>query len=463
MRLRARTVGQRMLSQVDGLSQLAVMRCLRTAVRIKQSQQLDAERTHETDIASTGQTETRRSMPKRPAAAMEAAPAGPVPLRSRPAAAMAAVVGAAVAQGAAVRRRLRGKQPAADYLDRPHAEPAAPVDDGPRGRKPSKNCKGQSNGTSCKFAADGSGAPARGHHDGRCAFCDPAAMTKAMGKAHGRKMVLRSLKVWRQRAPHIFEEAFTESTLAGLAPEVVQRLRNEAEEPSYEETLARRASVLAEPTPREDQQYKEAVAQDRAYAQKKFFPKRKRAVRHAGYEWSNPMPEEVREKVQDLLPNDTGLPAASVSPASTSLEHWCKKLSWGVCKFCASVQPNHLKETALQSTSTESLVRCKNCAKAEPKQAWIPQPNDVPEPLRGLTRQELEALRPLDIDCGPAWKAEFGYYFHSAMVRFSWAETDVEDKINALERRSRKRTKKAGRRKENQGCNANIDRHKLCD
>ena len=411
-------------------------------------------------------------MPKRPAAAMEAAPAGPLLLRRRPAVAagLAAAVGAAALGGAAVRRRLRGKRPAEDDMDLPHA---APLEEeplqrlgqaarGPRGRYPGENCKGQANGRPCNFAADGSGAPAYGTHSGRCCFCEPAAMAKAMSNANGRKIVVRSLKAWRQRAARIFEEAFLESTLASLAPEAQQRLRNEAEEPDYAEALARRASVLAGRTPQESQDYKEGLAQDRAYVQKKFFPNRKRAVRHAGYEWTNPMPEEFREKVQDLLPNDTGLPAASLSAASKSLEQWCKKMSWGLCKHCASVQPNHLKESVLQKPGVESLVRCKNCAKPEAKRAWIPQPEEVPGPLQGLTRQEIEALRPLDVDCGPAWKAEFGYYFHSAMIRFAWAETDVEDKIKALERRSRKRTQKARGEKIVRSSSATPGFHMFC-
>ena len=381
-------------------------------------------------------------MAKRPAAAMEAAVA----------------VGAAVLQGAAVRRRLRGKRPAENYMDLPHA---APLEEGPpaaaaspRGRYPGENCKGQGDGRPCKYALDGSGAPARGNHSGRCSFCDPTAMAKAMGTARGRKIVLRSLKAWRLQAPGIYDAAFCVSTLAGMDPDVLERLRAEAEEPSYEDSLARRASVMARPTPQEKRSYAEAVAQDRAYVQKKFFPNRKRAVRHVGYEWANPMSEELREKVQDLLPNDTGLPAASLSPASKSIEHWCKKMSWGLCKHCASVQPNHLKENALQKPGSQPLARCKNCAKPEAKQAWIPQPDEVPESLQGLTRHELEALRPLEIDCGPTWKAEFGYYFHSAMIRFSWAEADVEEKIKALERRSRKRAKKAGAMKDNHCLNA---------
>ena len=376
---------------------------------------------------------------------MEAAPAGPLLLRRRPAAALAAAVGAAALGGAAVRRRLRGKQPAEDYLDRPFANPAAaPPAPQPRGRRPGENCKGQAAGKPCQYAADGSGGPAYGSHGGYCCFCSPAAMEKAVATPRGRKILVRSLQMWRRNAPAMFEAAWSESTLAGIGAEAQTQLRAAAEEPGYEETLACRASILAERTPQEEQGYKEALAQDRAYVQKKFFPNRKRTVRHAGYEWTNPMSEELLEKVQDLLPNDTGLPAACVSPTSKSIEQWCKKRSWSLCKHCASVQPNHLKESALQRLGSEPLVRCKNCAKPEAKQAWAPQPEDVPEPLQGLTRQEVEALRPLDVDCGPTWKAEFGYYFHSAMIRFSWAETDVEDKIKALGRRSRKRTMKAG-------------------
>ena len=373
---------------------------------------------------------------------MEAASAGPLPLRRRPAAAVAAALGAAALGGAAVRRRLRGKQPAEDYLERPCAEPAAAVPR-PRGRKPSENCKGRVGDGPCIFAADGSGGPGYANRGGLCCFCDPAAMLQAMGRANGRKMLLRSLKVWRQRAARIFEAAFAESALADLDADAQARLRAEAEEPSYRDTLARRASVMAAPTPAEEQSYKDAVAQDRAYVQKKFFPQRKRAVRHAAYEWRNPMPADLQEKVEDVLPNDTGLPTACVSPASKGMEQWCKKMSWGLCRHCASAQPLHLKENAWQRASSEPLLRCKNCAKPEAKQAWIPQPEDVPQPLQGLRREELEALRPLEIDCGPAWKAEFGYDFHSAMIRFSWAATDVEDKIQALERRSRKRAKKA--------------------
>ena len=432
-----------MLSQADGLSQLAVMRCLRTAVWIKQSQQLDAERTYETDVASTGQTDTPSRMPKRPAAAMEAAPAGPVPLRRRPVAALAAAVGAAVLGGAPVRRRLRGKQPPADYMELPcaPAAAAAPPADHTRWNR----CKGHPGGNPCCFAADGSGGAADGHQGrgtGRCSFCDAAKMEAALATPKGRGNIVRMLKHWYQHARPIFEAAFSHSTLTEVSGDQRAQLRAQAAVPTAREVLERRGPVLAAVTPQERQAYEAAVQSDREYVRRKFFPARKRVVRHAAMEWSHPMTEEWQAQIEDAAAKDAGLPAASASPAATALEKWCKHASWDLCRTCASVQPRHLKEEALKKQDGNIIV-CKNCVKAEAKRAWVPQPEDVPEPLRGLSREELEALRPLDIDSGPVWKGEYGYYFHSSMIRFAWAEQDVEDKIRALDRRSRKKAQKA--------------------
>ena len=347
------------------------------------------------------------------------------------------------------KRRLRGKQAAPTYNQLPYA-PRTPPPSGaapkssPRGRWLGENCTGISPGKPCIFAADGSGAAAYGNFEGRCCFCNPGAMRNALATEQGRKNVARSLRAWKRHAAPIFDAALSQSTLASAAPAVREQLREAASDAQYETVLARRISVLAAPTPEEKEGYEKGMAQDRTYVQKKFFPATKRIVRHAGYRWSNPMTEAQRAEVQDLLPNDTGLPAAGLTPNSRALEQWCREMSWALCRQCASVQPSHLKEKDLKKAGGEEVLRCKNCLKPADKRMRAPQPEDVPEPLRGLTRAELQALRPLDIDCGPIWKAEFGYYFHSSMIRFSWAAMDVEDKIKALDRKSRKRAKKAG-------------------
>ena len=108
------------------------------------------------------------------------------------------------------------------------------------------------------------------------------------------------------------------------------------------------------------------------------------------------------------------------------------------------VQPQHLKEADLCDKAPTALAKCKNCSKPEATRFWVPSAEEVPGPLRGLCREVLLALRPLEIDCGPEWKADYGYYFHSTMLRLSWSEVDVLDKIRALDDRSRKKAKKAG-------------------
>ena len=185
------------------------------------------------------------------------------------------------------------------------------------------------------------------------------------------------------------------------------------------------------------------MGQDRAYVQKKFSPSARRTVRHCGYQWQGPMSQELQDRVKDLAPNDAGLPAASASPAAAALETWCKQGSWALCRRCGSAQPQHLKEAAAVAPSAGKVITCKNCQKPEERRAWVPQPDEVPPVLRGLSAEQIRALRPLDIDSGPEWKAEFGYYFHSAMIRFSWSAEDVEDKIDALDRPNRKAAKKA--------------------
>ena len=376
----------------------------------------------------------------------------------RPAAAAAAAA-APKAKALPVRQRLRGKQTAEDYLDRPSAEPAAA--DGPisgfRMRRPAakereakrqgyaRTCGGQGPEQSCCFASNGEGGPAQGNNNGRCSFCSAANMKQAMETAKGREIILRLLKKWCTTAPDIFRRAFAASAMTELPLAQQERLRKQATVRTAQDLLAKRQSIAAGPGPEELREYQEKVQQDRALVQKKFFPVRQRTVRHAAFQWTNPMTEEEKAKIADIAPNDAGLPAASTSPEAKNLETWCKKSSWQICGLCLSVETVHLKEPAARGKNPSgSTATCRNCGKPEESRIWIPKPEEVPEPLRSLSRQQIEALRPLDVDCGPEWKADFGYYFHSSMIRFSWAEEDVEDKVKALQpQSSRKQAKKA--------------------
>lgn len=346
------------------------------------------------------------------------------------------------------RRRIWMKRPPLPHEEdlpvMPEAPPPAAAAPAPRGRQRQTFCPGKLPGQPCCFAADGSGQAARGKREGHCSFCHKGNLDAALDGANGRKIVVRLLKQWRQTAPEIFRAAFERGALTELDADARASLRAACGDPTWEELLAKRRSVAADPTPEQLREFEAGVEQDRAYVQKKFFPTRARTVRHANYQWRAPMSEALRGQVHDLASNDAGLPTAAVSPTAKALEAWCKRGSWDLCRQCASVQPRHLKEAATRTVALGSSVLCKNCTKKPEKQTWVPSPEDVPAALRGLSRAQVEALRPLDVDSGPEWRAEFGYFFHSSMIRFSWAADDVEDKIKTLPtRRERKGAKKA--------------------
>lgn len=71
----------------------------------------------------------------------------------------------------------------------------------------------------------------------------------------------------------------------------------------------------------------------------------------------------------------------------------------------------------------------KECSLCKNK-VYVPQPKDVPKPLRDLSQAVLEALRPIDIDTGNYEKVPAGYRVHTAMISFSWAEKDVQARTN---------------------------------
>lgn len=355
----------------------------------------------------------------------------------------AAAAAAGAVQAFPVRRRLHGKQAAADYEARPYGPPVPAAKRSVRGPKPNEACLGRAPGQPCVFAADGSGGAAYGRRNGRCALCGQEALENALRTATGRSKLLRSLTHWRRAAPDLSAAAFAESALTELDAAAREKLRADASVPTYQEVLEWRVSAAASPTAQELQEYHAGVEQDQAYVQRKFFPNKARVVRHAGFRWQNPMPEDLAQRVQNIAANDTGLPSASTSAAAKAMESWCKHGSWDLCRQCGSAQLRHLKEPSTKQAASGNLVLCKNCSKPENKRVWVPTPEEVPAALRGLSRAEVESLRPLEIDGGPEWKAEFGYYFHGSMIRFSWAAEDVEDKIDALEGRSKQRAKKA--------------------
>ncbi|CAE7572809.1 unnamed protein product [Symbiodinium natans] len=247
-------------------------------------------------------------------------------------------------------------------------------------------CRGQADHPCC-FAADGQGGRAQGKRSFRCVFCDAGSMEQTIRTPQGRGNVVRLLKKWRATAPAVYEAALRRSVLAFLPPETRTALIEPSRQPSKPDkdtVLSWRTSVLAPPTPTEVEDFK-----------------------------------ALQNRVQDLAPNDTGLPSACASSSAVALEAACSRVPAAV------------------------IQRCKNCKKNKSKQIWVPWPEEVPEPLRGLSREIILALRPLEVDCGPEWKADYGYFFHSTMLRLAWSAQDVEAKIAGLDGAARRTAAKA--------------------
>ena len=173
-----------------------------------------------------------------------------------------------------------------------------------------------------------------------------------------------------------------------------------------------------------------------------LFRTQDRQILHSGHFWRNPLTADLAARVSDQAPNDTGLPAAHVSPVASNVEAWCKEGSWSMCLTCSSLHPRPLKEPDASRLPRPCTRSCRNCEGAS--RHWIPCVADVPLPLRGLSDCVVQALRPLDVDCGPYQRNDYGYRIHTALIRFRWSLTSVDQKISALPTRQlRKQARKA--------------------
>ncbi|CAE7575493.1 pif1 [Symbiodinium sp. CCMP2592] len=271
------------------------------------------------------------------------------------------------------------------------------------------------------------------------AFHSAAALGEALATPQGRGRILTVLRKRQATDGDLVAEALkaipTEH-LDDLATKLAQeprrvhraRLRAAAEtvDQQWERLLAQRRRLRSSAAPDEDRAvYAERVREDRSRARRKFFPERPRQVRHTGRSWTNPFTDSLAARVRDLASNDTGLPRTHVTPMAAMLEDWCKQGAWGVCERCYSLEPRHLKEVDTRRVAAPAVPHCRWCR-------------------RDGVESAVEALRPLEIDCGPYQRPVHGYRVHTALIRLLWATTAVEDRVSALQPRAvRKRAQKA--------------------
>ena len=294
-----------------------------------------------------------------------------------------------------------------------------------------KICLGLSERMRCIFAQKSIGAAARPRQGAKCLFCDPEKMTESCGTVGGRKNVTKALKAFRAHYDsygHVYNAAMMlvpEEWRQKLHDEAIKPKRGQAAHPrtatcaeqsssvgaTWKTALANRKRAFQALRSKEVTAYKKRRTADRSRVQKKFF-------------LDNQLPAPVAE---DIAENDCGLPAAACSDRAGYVEQWCKLGSWGICSDCHSLQARNLEPADTRRVAAASITP-KACKQCKAKQ-WVPQPDEIPRPLRKLSLKMGKVLRPLDIDVGPVMKTQNGYRHHVRMIRFSWCEESVEDKI----------------------------------
>eukprot|EP00913_Durusdinium_trenchii_P012784 g12002.t1 len=347
--------------------------------------------------------------------------------------------------------RLRGKQPdpaalvPAMVLHRPAAA-GIPMKR-PAGRQPWPNERCPGDGVAaCVFSTTEAGSSA-GVHPRRgetaCCFCSCQAFDKATQTP--RPKIVQMLRKLLDLDPAIAEKALGRiSTWKGDAVASSYRQKIGLQRPGVEwsDLLAHRALLTQDLTEEEQRKYEEAVRRDRRLVRRKvFFPDL--LTRQASVAQEQKEVDEIVNQcgpIADLASNDCGLPAPT-DPTARMVEQWCKQGSWAMCDQCHSLQPRALQPMDLKRAAkpTISAKVCTACRHGE----YVPQLEDVPVPLRGLSAEVVSALRPLDIDTGVYQRAQYGYRIHSSMVTFAWAAQSVKDKIQALGTKAERRSAKA--------------------
>ena len=297
-----------------------------------------------------------------------------------------------------------------------------------------KQCSGFSARVPCLYSKSKIGEPAYSTK-GKCIFCDPAQLKEACNAVKGRMNITQSLKAFRshyETHSHVYNSALllvpeewreifhTQALKTKRGKSKKPRQRRNAASPEQAEKVAEdwraalssRKRAFSELSSKEVTGYKKRRKADRNRAEKKFF-------------LDNDIPKP--ENVDDIAKNDCGLPAACSTERAAFVEKWCKLGSWGICKQCHSVQPRPMEplDTRRVAPAEITAKACKQCRKGN----WVPQPEELPRPLRKLSLKLSRVLRPLDIDVGPVKKSTNGYRHHARMICFSWCAQSVTEKI----------------------------------
>ena len=96
------------------------------------------------------------------------------------------------------------------------------------------------------------------------------------------------------------------------------------------------------------------------------------------------------------------------TPLAASFRQWAEEHSWNACQQCKRLAPKkfHPKHTRVSGRGPSlkhSVKACKHCSRGVGYP--VPQLADVPEPLRKLPQEVLDALAIFQVHTGP-WEQE---------------------------------------------------------
>ena len=334
----------------------------------------------------------------------------------------------------------------------------------PAARKKSAGLRGKTHfcrgfdGSLCRFNTKEAGQPSQGNGGQKCLLCSETVLKRSQASARGRGNLTRVLKALRahEENPRIFEAACARLAL-WLGAEEADGLRARAAAPkralpkqtraaareerlsaaraSFGPAMAKRKSAGPAPTHAAWRAYRAKAVAEQRLGKKKFYPNAPRRPRAAQ--------EQIAAEAE--VDNSPALPAASSSPESVALQKWCLRGAWGKCPNCNILQARPLTSACFEEEEHAAAIQpsaCKTCKRSLRKH-YVPQPDDVPERLQGLSEQATAALRLLDFELGPECRANNGYRKHVRMIRFLWAAETPKQKIAELPERGERRQAKA--------------------
>ena len=257
----------------------------------------------------------------------------------------------------------------------------------------------------------------------RCLFCDPKALEEAVKTPHGKRHITCGLRAWSaagrqdivdaatERLPEdakpYFQRALQRPSRAAAAQEARANAQQQAREDEAKRVLEQRQSIGGPPGDDEARIYQRKCLDDRKRLQKKF----------------NPLLRAQEEKDDSWR-----------SPLATRFEEWCREHSWAACEKCHRMCSRPLRESNISGKHVPAAT-IKQCPHCKDGVGYLTvSRDDIPEELRGLSRDALWAICPLEVDVGPPVWAKQGYRVHTDMTRFWWRPVKVTEQINQLER-----------------------------